>query len=479
MKQLAVSSPIQALGRELVQNLFVSLRSAQLYESSNATLRAAAGRLGRTIEELVRIDSVARLETGGDTLMVNDHRIRSELRTHSIHTNLMRFLRTLGVGGFEWVAVPDVAQTSRFVAAVARIDQSGEEENFDLVVRRLAKAGVDDVRVLPPREETTEEPLDDPDARARAERTYRHSVAVTQQLLESVRSGRSLQRHRVRRVVQSIVDQILEDEILLLGLTNLRDYSEPTFTHCVNVAIFSIALGQKIGLSRLDLYDLGMAALLHDIGKTDVPTEVLNKPGVLSDEEWRWMRSHTWRGTRRIVADRQPGTLPSRELLVAFEHHLHVDLTGYPDLLAPRQQTFFTKIVEIADAFDAGTTPRIYKTEPITPADMIQVLYDGRGVRYDPILVKAFISLLGIYPVGCVCVLDTFELVVVVAVDPDPANIHRPRVKIVADHEGNRIAGPIVSLAEKDSQGEYPRTVVAVVEPERYGIDVAGIFLGP
>jgi HD-GYP domain-containing protein (c-di-GMP phosphodiesterase class II) len=479
MKTLAVSSPTQGLGRDLVQNLFVALRSAQLYEPSNATLRASASRLARTIEEIHRVDGGALLEIGPHIIIVNESRIRSELRTHSVHTNLIRFLRTLGIGGFEWTAVPDVDQSARFVSVLARLEQTGAEPDPDKVVSRLQAVGVKGVNVFGPRVEATEEIAVDPNARAAAERTYRHGVAVTAQLMESVRSGRTLQRHRVRRAVQSIVDQILDDETLLLGLTNLRDYSEPTFTHCVNVAIFAIALGQKIGLSRLELYDLGMAALLHDLGKTEVANEVLNKPGALTAEEWHQMKSHTWRGARRIIDDRPAGTLPIREMLVAFEHHLHLDLSGYPALFAPREQSFYTKIVEIADAFDAGTTPRIYKTEPITPADMIQILYDGRGKRYDAILVKAFISLLGIYPVGCVCVLDTFELVVVVAADPDPKHVHRPRAKILADFEGNRIDGPIVSLAEKDMSGEYVRTVVAVVEPERYGVDVARVFLGP
>jgi HD-GYP domain-containing protein (c-di-GMP phosphodiesterase class II) len=479
MKTVFVSSPVQGLGRDLVQNLFVALRSAQLYEPSNETLRAAASRLARTIDELARMDGVARLELGPNVLLVNDTRIRSELRTHSIHVNLIRFLRTFGVGGIEWAVTPDVDQAARFVSVLGRLEQTNTDADAEVVAARLQAAGVTGVEILGPRIEATEDMRIDPDAHARAERTYRHGVAVTSQLMESMRSGRSLQRQRVRRAVQSIVDQILEDETLLLGLTNLRDYSEPTFTHCVNVAIFSIALGQEIGLSRLELYELGMAALLHDIGKTEVPNDVLNKPGDLSDEEWRQMKSHAWRGAKRLVTERPPSTMPVREMLVAFEHHLHLDLSGYPPLFAPREQSFYSKIVEIADAFDAGTTPRIYKTDPITPAGMIQILHDGRGKRYDPILVKAFISLLGIYPVGCVCVLDSFELVVVVAADSEPRNVNRPRVKILADSDGNRIDGPIVSLAEKDGRGNYVRTVSAVVEPERYGVDVGRVFLGP
>ncbi len=477
MNSLATSSPVQGLGRDLIQNLFVALRSGQLYEPRNATLRAAATRLSRTVEELHRVDGAARIEAGANIIMVNGTRIRSELRTHSVHRNLVRYLRTIGVGGFEWAGPSDVDETAAFLSVLARVEPVDAEDNPDIVAAKLKEARAGDVEVLGPRTETTHAEDLDPDARERAVRTYRHGVAVTAQLMESVRAGRTLQRHRVRRAVQSIVDQILDDETMLLGLTNLRDYSEPTFTHSVNVAIFSVALGQKVGLSRIDLYDLGMAALLHDIGKTEVDNDVLNKPGQLSDDEWDMMKAHTWRGTRRIVADRPQGTLPVREMLVAFEHHLHLDLSGYPELFAPREQTFYSRIVEIADAFDAGTTPRIYKTDPITPAEMIQILYNGRGKRYDPILVKAFIALLGIYPVGCVCVLDTFELVVVTATDPDPHNVHRPRAKVVADREGNRVDGPVVSLAQKDEAGHYLRTVVAVVEPERYGVDVAEVFL--
>jgi HD-GYP domain-containing protein (c-di-GMP phosphodiesterase class II) len=463
-----------ALGRELVHDLLVLLRAAQLYEPGNAALDGAAEKLTASLRELRRIEGAARLEVGGDLILVNGERVRSELRSRAIHDHLRRIVGERGVGGFEWHADPDAAGAVRLSRVVARPDGAAGPE---ALAAALDDAGVADVTVLPPYEETAAVGEADDAARARAERTYRHSVAVVRNTMESVRAGGALQRYRVRRAVQSIVDQVLRDELLLIGLTCLRDYDEPTFTHSVNVCIFSVSLGQRIGLSRLELYDLGLAALLHDIGKVDVPYEVLNRAGGLSEQEWRLMRRHTAFGPWRLLAERPPGSIPVHEMLVAFEHHLNLDLSGYPTLFAPRRLTFYSKIVEIADAFDAGTTPRVYKTDPITPAEMVTVLEKGAGTRFDPVLVKAFVGLLGIYPVGCVCLLDTGELAVVVAPDPDIRNVERPRVRLVVDADGERFDGPVVSLAEKGEGGAYLRSVARVVDPERYEIDPARHFV--
>ncbi len=469
------SGALQALGRELIQNLLVAVRSAQLYESSNATMRAAAERLARTVAELAQIAGVVRLEVSRDLVVVCDVRIRSELRHYSVQTNLLRFLRSIGVGGFEWNAEPDVERTVRFAQVIGR--HSGGEGSQTELQERLRAAGLGEVEVLPPHEEVLEPLTEDPDARARAERTYRHSVAVTRDFMDGLRAGKRLLPYRVRRAVQSIVDQVLEDETLLIGLTNLRDYDEPTFSHSVNVCIFAVALGQRIGLSRLELYDLGMAALLHDIGKVDVPTDVLNKAGALSDEEWSQMQRHTVYGPWRIIENRTSELMPVREALAAFEHHLNVDLSGYPELRESRELSFYSRIIAICDSFDAGTTPRVYKTDPITPDEMLRILLKWQGVRYDPILLKAFIGLLGIYPAGCLCLLDTLEIGVVVACESDPQYLDRPRVRLLADADGNRLDGPTVSLLDRASDGGFQRTIIKVLDPERYGIDPAQTFV--
>ena len=158
--------------------------------------------------------------------------------------------------------------------------------------------------------------------------------------------------------LQGIVDQVLHDEASLIGLTTLRDYDEYTFTHSVNVCTFAVALGRKLGLTKLQLYDVGMAALFHDVGKSRVPLEVLNKEGGLSEEEWRIMQAHPWLGVLTLFGLRGYGEIPYRGMVVAYEHHMKIDLTGYPKNSRPRRPTLFSRIVATADGFDAATSKR-------------------------------------------------------------------------------------------------------------------------
>lgn len=467
----SVNEARRALGAEFVHELWVTLRSGQLYESTNETLTSAAERLRHSIRSLQEIDRLARFETGGDIIEINGTRIRSELRSYAVHSKLKRFIDDRDIGGFQWSRAPRSQELAEFATVVSRYAGNGEASHRELA-DELARAGLESPVVLPRPGRRVRDTLDDGSARASAAGTYRIGVAVVRDLLETQRAGQASKPTNVRRAVQTIVDQVLTQETLILGLTCLEDYDEPTFTHCVNVCILSVSLGHKIGLSRLELYRLGMAALLHDIGKVDVRKEVLNKAGALTDDEWAEMRRHTTYGAWRLLADWDEGAIPDTELLAAFEHHLNLDLSGYPKLYAPRELAFYSKIIAIADAFDAGTTPRVYKTDPITPAEMVEILERHKQKRFDPVLLKAFISVLGIFPSGSLCLLDTGEVGIVVEPDPDPLNLRRPRMKLIADSEGRAVEPVEVSLAEVSEEGTYARSIVRVLEPERYGIDI-------
>ncbi|HEX2778900.1 MAG TPA: HD domain-containing phosphohydrolase, partial [Gemmatimonadaceae bacterium] len=309
-------------------------------------------------------------------------------------------------------------------------------------------------------------------------RTYSQSVTVTKELVHSVRVGRSPNIKKIKRVVQTIVDQILNEETSLMGLTTIRDYDEYTFTHSVNVCIFSVALGRRLGLTKIQLYDLGLAALFHDIGKSRVNVEVLNKATGLTDDEWRQIAAHPWLGVLALFHMRGQQELPYRAMVVAYEHHMKTDMTGYPRPIRAREMSIYSKIVAVADGFDAATSRRAYQTDPLSPSAVLQEMRDNPRRGMDPVVVKAFVNLLGVYPVGTLVVLDTFELAIVHAANPIAELISRPIVRIVSDARGNIIyPGELVDLALRDASGErYARTIIKTENPDRYGIRVSDYF---
>jgi HD-GYP domain-containing protein (c-di-GMP phosphodiesterase class II) len=221
-----------------------------------------------------------------------------------------------------------------------------------------------------------------------------------------------------------------------------------------------------------------MAALFHDIGKSRVPQSILNKSGGLTDEEWRLIASHPWLGVLALFQVRGTQELPYRAMIVAHEHHMKRDLTGYPRPIRERQLSMYSKIVAIADGFDAATSRRSYQTVPFTPAQVMLEMRDNPRRGMDPVIVKAFINLTGIYPVGTLVILDTFELGIVHAVNPLQDMLSRPVVRVVSDPQGNVIyPGTLVDLADRNADGVFLRTIIKTENPDRYGIRIGDYFV--
>jgi HD-GYP domain-containing protein (c-di-GMP phosphodiesterase class II) len=282
----------------------------------------------------------------------------------------------------------------------------------------------------------------------------------------------------VKRAVQGVVDLILTDQSSLVGLTTLREFDEYTFVHSVNVCILSVALGRRLGLTKPQLLDLGLAALMHDIGKSRVDTAVLNKRGKLSDEERALIQTHTWQGVLALFALPVGSGRPWRAMIACHEHHMRIDLSGYPRTVRPRRPALFSKIIAVADGFDAATTTRVYQDNPWSPADVLRGMRDNPRLGFDPVVVKAFINLTGIYPVGTLVALDTLELALVHAANPDPQALARPLVRLLTDEQGNRLPDPpLVDLADARPDGSYLRTIIRTEDPDRFGITVSDFFV--
>ena len=465
-------------GREFLVVLYTAFRSLKLYPLENAQVQKALDELAVATKHLLDVERELEVRLQGEFIFVNSTRLRLDLDNSASFSHILGLFRQSGIGAVRVDEGVDRRQLQIFVSLL--LSYAAKEANPNKVFelgQKLSDAGVSHVSVEPPLD--TDEDLEDAERQKEAaKRTYARSVAVTKEVISSIRMGRSANVKKVKRAVQAIVDQVLNNESSLMGLTTLRDYDEYTFTHSVNVCIFSVALGRKLGLSKLQLYDLGMAALFHDVGKSRVPLEVLNKEGGLTDEEWRIMCAHPWLGVLTLFGLRGYGEIPYRGMVVAYEHHMKTDLTGYPKSIRARELSIFSKVVAVADGFDAATSRRVYQTVPIQPDQVLKEMWENPRRGYDPVVVKAFINLVGIYPVGTCVILDTYEVGLVHAANADVAHVHRPVVRIVASPEGAlQHPGILADLAEQDAQGNFPRTIVKVTDPLKYGIKVSDYFV--
>jgi len=165
-------------------------------------------------------------------------------------------------------------------------------------------------------------------------------------------------------------------------------------------------------------------------------------------------------------------------MIGAYEHHMKNDRTGYPKSIRPRELSIFSKIIAVADGFDAATSRRTYQTTPIQPDAVLKEMLENPKRGYDQILVKAFINLIGVYPVGTLVILDTYELAIVTGANPNPEFVHRPIARIVSDSAGTVVyPGHVADLSAQDADGNFLRSIIKVSNPEKYGIRVSDYFV--
>ncbi len=462
--------------RAVVVSLHGALRAVRLYPIENSAVQKALGELDVSCNRVMSDGASCEVRRTGDFIFVNESRVRLALDNYAAVAYVLSLFREAGIGSLR---VTQRAEPRAWVVLLAFLQapplEYPEDARLGQLEQRLAQADVHCFEFDPPADELESE--DDLDARERARQTYMRSLDVTRDVMNAARLGRSPSLKRVKRAVQGIVDSILTDASSLIGLTTLREFDEYTFVHSVNVCILSVSLGRRLGLSKTQLLDLGVAALLHDIGKSRVPTEILNKRGALDDAEREVIQTHTWQGLLTIFSLPVGSGRPWRAMVSTHEHHMRTDLSGYPVCVRPRRLSLLSRIIAVADGFDAATTTRVYQATPWSPADVLQGMRDNARLGFDSVLVKAFVNLTGIYPVGTVVVLDSFELGLVHAANPDETALSRPIVRVLSDAQGNMLPEPpLVDLLAKDAAGHYLRTIIRTDDPDRWGIRVSDYF---
>ena len=277
---------------------------------------------------------------------------------------------------------------------------------------------------------------------------YRAGLRAIEELNYQGSRNLSLALHKARLVIASFIDIVTRDRVALMGVAALRNHDEETCHHSVNVGILSLLIGFRLGMDRALLSALGLAALLHDIGKVRIPREVLTKPGRLTPDEQRVVRRHAVLGAHLLRNLSGPSRLA---ILAAFEHHANYDLSGYPAITTKRRPHLVSRIVQIADYFDAMTSARRPYRRALLPSEAIREIARGAGATYDPFLARVFTQVMGLYPVGSVVELDTGALAVVVR--PGEADLARPGVRVVRNHRWEAIPHHLIELETQRERG--------------------------
>ncbi|HMK60119.1 MAG TPA: HD domain-containing phosphohydrolase [Dissulfurispiraceae bacterium] len=303
---------------------------------------------------------------------------------------------------------------------------------------------------------------------------YSRLVSLAREMPEQLTAGERVDVRSTRRILQHLADMIANGDPMLLGMALIENRYDYNYRHRVNTAILAIALGCKVGLIKKELAELGLAAFLADIGKLLVPTEVLNKQGTYDENDWRIMKRHTVQGFKAIYGIQKADDQLTRAAIASFEHHLHFDLSGYPPVHHIFEQDFYARIIAIAEWYDALTTARSYTEGYRSPDSAIKLMLEKAGKELDPVLLKTFVSMMGLYPVGSLVMLDSNELGIVV--EPHSVLLKRPRVMVLTDAQGRSVKPFIAALSRRDGDGKYIRSISKTLDPNDYKINYTSFF---
>ncbi|MCS6294444.1 MAG: HD domain-containing protein [Nitrospira sp.] len=478
------------LGFQLITQLNTLIKTSKIHGRTNAALDKPVETMLTLIQTLAH-DQPVTLRLQNDFLFLGESHLKVNAQQMAVIGSIIDSLNKWKIGGLTFgstVTSKDLREFAYLFVSLDPATKSVEDFRQELTAREVNGIALEDPRELELKEDqgaesnsgkASDTPTDPQiQHKIQSKNAYAKAASAVGGLEKSVRDGGTVNFKQAKRAIQNIVDLMMQDEATLLGLTTLRCHDQYTHNHSVNVSLLSIALANRTGYPKVALADLGLAALFHDMGKSTIPLEVLNKPGEFSDEEWVAMRNHPTEGVLSLAELRGITNLPARMAAASFEHHMNLDYSGYPKLKTPWKLSLTGRILMIADCYDAMTSSRVYRREPMSPSKVLNIMFGKSGKSFDATLLKLFVNCVGIVPIGSLVMLDTDELAVVLKPAAERADAERPLVKVIADPEGNLMdSGPELDLTSKDASGDYRHSIVRLIDNTEHQFDTSRYFV--
>ena len=245
-------------------------------------------------------------------------------------------------------------------------------------------------------------------------------------------------------LLDEVIDNILNNSELIVNIIDLKSYDDYTYSHSVNVCILSLSIGCVMGLSKSILFKLGMAALMHDLGKVFIPKEILNKTGELSRNEYEIIKSHPYKGYQVL---KENHLFPYYSCIGVLHHHERYNGTGYPNELTGTDISLLGRIITVADVYDALTSDRPYR-KAMFPSEAIEYIMGGGGTLFDPDITRIFTRIVAPYPIGTCVILSNNDIGIVVKNYTDCCM--RPLIRIIK-HNGEYVTPYEIDLKNDNS----------------------------
>lgn len=268
------------------------------------------------------------------------------------------------------------------------------------------------------------------------EEMRQETARLVRESIACLEEGRQLNIRGFETLIAELIEELLGCEDLLVSLSDVRAYDDHIFNHSVNVGILSLLVGISLSLTQDQLRELGMGAFLHDVGKMKIMKDVLDKPGILTPDEYEHVKNHSELGFDLL---RHYLDIPLLATHVAFQHHERWDGLGYPRGLSGEQIHEYARIVSTTDIFDALMADRPYR--PAYSANQATIIVNRlSNNQLEPRIVAALISHVAVFPIGSIVCLSTGELGVVMEIKHNYP--HRPIIRVIYDHNRKKLKNP-------------------------------------
>ena len=397
-------------------------------------------------------------------------------------SSVLDALKKWRIGGLTFSSSVSSKDLREFAHLFVSLDPTTKSiEDFREELKNLAVAGIElkDPRFLNLKEHLAENVDSRVRHKARSKAAYGKAADAVGNVVQSSRDGKALNFKQAKRAIQNIVDLMMQDEPIMLGLTTLRCHDQYTHNHSVNVSLLSIALANRAGYPKVELADLGLAALFHDMGKSTIPLEVLNKPGEFTEGEWTMMRNHPTEGVLSLAQLRGITNLPARMAAASFEHHMNLDYSGLSQI-GNTVETFFDgahshdrRSLRCHDVFprlppraDVALESAEYDADEIREEVSTRPCSNSSSIAWESFRSEAWWSSTPMNSPSC-------------------SNLPpiRPRANVRSSKSlpMRRVTpvdnGPELDLTEKDDIGAYRHSIVRLIDNMEYKFDTSRYFL--